>query len=451
MGMIQLIIGAWTLLMIFVLCFEDCRAYLKNIVESLIYEWNSLYKDTKDEKGICLACFLMLFITLILLFCCLLFFPLLPLLSVCFVFRNFRNNDTDDTWLREQQEREENYRQKWNKFKRFHYPGKVSFEFDADTYIYVENRYDDSLNQCIRENLDEIKAIFRQNGFRFIYLPQWKPDTSLNSLANLTEERNRDIENFLGSMTTVEYTKLLCKVLHLDWAEMESGIFHFACFMYDSTPGMWNIVRESRFTLYPMQGMTEDAISIIISMYFYVTGISITDLEMAGHDVSEIIAPESISISHHCCRLYSVTNDGRYSGIAAESIDVRELPEEKRIKILKKCIVKLLGYDPKKSAFSKQRHWEAIYRIAADKGFIIDGDYAYFKSIIDGMQLSNIPVPFNTDLLERLNQGIYAKNIRDWSSEGLDGKKLQEYKDIKNCADAFNRVVDETTQQKENL
>ena len=77
--------------------------------------------------------------------------------------------------------------------------------------------------------------------------------------------------------------------------------------------------------------------------------------------------------------------------------------------------------------------------------------YYYFKSIIDGMQLSNIPVPFNTDLLERLNQGIYAKNIRDWSSEGLDGKKLQEYKDIKNCADAFNRVVDETTQQKENL
>ena len=197
MGMIQLIIGVWTLLMIFVLCFEDCRAYLKNMVESLIYDLNSLYKDAKDEKGICLACLLMLFITLILLFCCLLFFPLLPLFSVCFVFGKFRNkNGTDDTWLREQQEREENYRRKRNKFKGFHYPGKVSFDFDADTYIYVENRYDESLNRCIRENLDEIKAIFHQNGFRFIYLPQWKPDTFLNSLANLTEERNRDIENF---------------------------------------------------------------------------------------------------------------------------------------------------------------------------------------------------------------------------------------------------------------
>lgn len=186
---------------------------------------------------------------------------------------------------------------------------------------------------------------------------------------------------------------------------------------------------ESHISPTASEQEVDTAISIIISMYFYVTGISITDLEMAGHDVSEIIAPESIS--HHCCRLYSVTNDGRYSGIAAESIDVRELPEEKRIKILKKCIVKLLGYNPKKSAFSKQRHWEAIYRIAADKGFIIDGDYAYFKSIIDGMQLSNIPVPFNTDLLERLNQGIYAKNIRDWSSEGLCGKNFRSTKTLK--------------------
>lgn len=57
MGMIQLIIGAWTLLMIFVLCFEDCRAYLKNIVESLMYEWNSLYKDAK-MKGNLLGMFL---------------------------------------------------------------------------------------------------------------------------------------------------------------------------------------------------------------------------------------------------------------------------------------------------------------------------------------------------------------------------------------------------------
>lgn len=258
MSTMLLIIGTWTLLMIIVLCFEDCRAYLKNIGESLIYEWNSLYKEARDEKGTSLAYLLMLFISLILSFCCLLFFLLLPLFSICIVFRSISNNDTDDTWLRKQQEREENYQRKWKKFKRFHYPGKVSFDFDADTFIYVENRYDESLNRCIQENLDEIEAIFHQNGFRFIYLPQWKLDTSLNSLANLTEERNKDIENYLSSMSTMEYTRLLCNVLYFDWAEMESGIFHFACFIYDPTPGRWNIVQESRFTLYPMQGVTED-------------------------------------------------------------------------------------------------------------------------------------------------------------------------------------------------
>ena len=259
MSMMLLIIGAWTLLMIIALCFEDCRAYLKDMSESLICDRHSLYKKTKDEKGAGLTYLLILFIDLIFSFSYLLFILLSPLLSIYFVFRIFKNNDTDDTWLREQQEKEEDYQRKSNKFKRFHYSGKVSFDFDADTYIYVENRYDENLNRCIQENLDEIEAIFHQNGFRFIYLPHRNPPTSFNSLAHLTEERNKDVENFRGSISTMEYTKLLCKVLHLDLAEMESGIFHFACFIYDSTPGMWNIVRESHFTLYPMRGVTEDS------------------------------------------------------------------------------------------------------------------------------------------------------------------------------------------------
>lgn len=38
------------------------------------------------------------------------------------------------------------------------------------------------------------------------------------------------------------------------------------------------------------------------------------------------------------------------------------------------------------------------------------------------MQLSNIPVPFNTDLLERLNQGIYAKILEIGHLKVLTGK-----------------------------
>lgn len=196
------------------------------------------------------------------------------------------------------------------------------------------------------------------------------------------------------------------------------------------------------------------AINIVISMYFYATGASITDLEMAGHDVDKVNVVDTgaahFELPRHNPELYSNNNDEGYANMAAESVDIRTLPEEKKIEVLKKSIIKLLGYNPKKSAFTKQHHWEAIYRIAADKGFIIDGDYAYFKRIIDDMQISNLPTNLTINVLEHLNQGIYAKNIEDWSSENLDGKRLQKYNDIKQCADAFSKVINENISKVKN-
>lgn len=204
---------------------------------------------------------------------------------------------------------------------------------------------------------------------------------------------------------------------------------------------------ESHISPTASEQEVDTAINIVISMYFYATGASITGLEMAGHDVNKMIAPDSGSaqfeLTLHTPKLYSNNSNERYANIAAESIDIRKLPEEKRIEILKKSIIKLLGYNPKKSAFTKQHHWEAIYRIAADKGFIIDGDYTYFKRIIDDMQITNLPTSLTVHMLEHLNQGIYAENIEDWSSENLVGKQLQKYNDIKQCADAFSKVINE--------
>lgn len=181
------------------------------------------------------------------------------------------------------------------------------------------------------------------------------------------------------------------------------------------------------------------AISIILTMYFYTTGSSITDLEMAGHDVNGP-APRS----------YAINTDEDYIKMVAETANIKDLPEEKRIEILKKCIVKLLGYNPKKSTFSKQRHWESIYRIAADFGFVIDGDYAYFKNIIDKMQLNNLPAALTYEFLDKANTGIYAHNYGEWSSVGLIGRKFQEFEDIKHCAEAFKKIVEENIPKKKN-
>ena len=106
-------------------------------------------------------------------------------------------------------------------------------------------------------------------------------------------------------------------------------------------------------------------------------------------------------------QLHPYYNDGNDDQQLVAEADVKDWPEEKRIATLKKSICQLIGYEPKKSPLNKQRHWIAIYRIAADKGFIIEGDFAYFKRIIDDMQISNLPVPLK--IATKLHQRCVCK------------------------------------------
>lgn len=113
------------------------------------------------------------------------------------------------------------------------------------------------------------------------------------------------------------------------------------------------------------------------------------------------------------------------------------------MEILKSCITKLLNYSYHKrnAVFCKLRHWEAIYRVAVDYGFTIDGDYSYFKAVIDGMNLQDLPYTLTPNFLSNHHVGIYTKDLKDWTSEGLEGKVRSEYEDIKKCADVFEAIV----------
>ena len=100
-----------------------------------------------------------------------------------------------------------------------------------------------------------------------------------------------------------------------------------------------------------------------------------------------------------------------------------------------------MGYNPTTSPLVKQRNWEAIYRIAADYGFTIDGDYQDFMAIVKRMNITAGPSRIDADILARLNTGVYANDFREWSSEGLTGRKLAEYEDIRACAERFRDIV----------
>lgn len=191
-------------------------------------------------------------------------------------------------------------------------------------------------------------------------------------------------------------------------------------------------------------------IHMAMAMYLYATMINVTVMEIAGNDMnsspSTIISPKNEK-RYEIHNFENLSENPNYEyEIAAEAINVINFPEQTRIEILRRSLVNLInyGYTKKNSVFTKRRHWESIYRIAVDYGFVIDGDYAYFKRIIDGMQLDNLPTTLTRDLIEKANKGIYAQDFKDWTSDGLIGDKLKEYEDVKHCAEVFNNIVTKT-------
>lgn len=181
------------------------------------------------------------------------------------------------------------------------------------------------------------------------------------------------------------------------------------------------------------------AIGIVIDMYLYAAGTN------AIPTAKRYGLPTEETDNYHGQYEYGLE-------MAAESLLVKNLDEAARLEMLRECIIKLLnyGYGKKNGVFTKQRHWEAVYRIAADYGFVIDGDYDYFKHVIDSMQIPNIPYALTNNFLTNNNTGIYAKNMKDWTSEGLAGKALSEYEDIMRCAEVFGNIVEERINKSKN-
>lgn len=196
---------------------------------------------------------------------------------------------------------------------------------------------------------------------------------------------------------------------------------------------------ESHGSMNMTEQEVDAALRIVIDMYLFVTGMNITELEAAGYDSDKITRESNV------VQLYPDEEEPSEYSMAAEAfIPANELTEEQRIDVLKRSLIQMMnhgGYRESDKTFCKQRHWISVYRIAADEGFIIEGDFRYFKHVVDGMNLTNNKVPLNVDMLERGIKGVYENSFEDWSDSGLTGKNLNEYNDIKHCAEVFMKIL----------
>ena len=173
------------------------------------------------------------------------------------------------------------------------------------------------------------------------------------------------------------------------------------------------------------------------------------DTEAAGYDADEMYRGATVIPVHS----YSYNDEGspEYSKAAESFIPANELTEEQRIDVLRKSIIKMMnhgGYRASDKTFCKQRHWIAVYRITADEGFTIDGDFHYFKHIVDGMELPTADIPLKEDTLAQTIKGVYASSFADWKSDGLSGRRLNEYNDIHHCAEVFAKILAENRPRK---
>ena len=269
-----LIIGAVVVSWLITIWIKDFRDRCTDYIPEIFSDFYIMYRE--DNTG---GSFYRIFSTI---FVFLIAYPIiigiitiLPFLYIIGLIVELINDlfcTYDKKNISEKELRESNNKQKekeeWrnNHIKAFHYEGKAPFHFDRDTYLYLENTYNESLNQCIEKNLDVIDKIFKEYGFRFVYLPKWNPNRDNFRLANLTDEQERLVHLFLDKVSTVEYTHLLCKALHIDPEEINSGIFHFACYMHDETLFKMEIL-QTRFTHFSMLEITDETIEEFCRKY----------------------------------------------------------------------------------------------------------------------------------------------------------------------------------------
>ena len=272
------IIGVIVISWLIALCFKDFRGRCADYVPEMFTDFYQMYKED-DTGNIFYKIFLVLFVFLVAYPIIILIIIVSPILCGFAEIYNFVNDirrtrkkkdEPLTDWQIDQQEKERKQKEmeEWrdSRIKAFHYEGKAPFHFDRDTYLYLENTYNESLNQCIKRNLDVIDKVFKEYGFRFVYLPKWNPNRDNIRLANITDEQEKLVHSFLDKVSTVGYTHLLCKALHIDPEEINSGIFHFACYMYHDSLFKTEIL-QTRFTHFSMQEVTDETIEEFCRRY----------------------------------------------------------------------------------------------------------------------------------------------------------------------------------------
>ena len=100
-----------------------------------------------------------------------------------------------------------------------------------------------------------------------------------------------------------------------------------------------------------------------------------------------------------------------------------------------------------KPLFMKKVQWVAIFRVAIERGFAFEQDYAGFEDYLKFIELTDLPVPFDKNVVRKNDFGVYHMPISEWTSERYIEKNMaktaQPFFATNDVANTFLEILDE--------
>jgi hypothetical protein len=99
-----------------------------------------------------------------------------------------------------------------------------------------------------------------------------------------------------------------------------------------------------------------------------------------------------------------------------------------------------------KPLFMKKVQWVAIFRVAIERGFAFEQDYASFEDYLKFIELTDLPVPFDKNVVRKNDFGVYHMPISEWTSERYIEKNMAKvakpFFEMNNIANTFLEILD---------
>lgn len=96
--------------------------------------------------------------------------------------------------------------------------------------------------------------------------------------------------------------------------------------------------------------------------------------------------------------------------------------------------------------FTKKVQWVAIFRVAIERGFAFEQDYASFEDYLKFIELTDLPVPFDKNVVRKNDFGVYHMPISEWTSERYIEKNMAKvakpFFEMNNIANTFLEILD---------